>query len=393
MRRRAPPIPKVTAPASSPPSKALAKAPALGACTSAASSVELCTCLVDHVDAWGTPHDVSKPVECTPRDHDEHGGVFEVRRTGEGVRGGAALVFAAKHGDLWSAVSAIDSAEAIDPEVQPKASNALAIVEFAVHPLGASTMYWIATREETQEKSVGEADRSGSARGSVCVSGATDTCFDAVVLAAWNYSFPAFNSDGKCTVSSIETYQATLSPSELRVELTGGKPDAGARATYSLDLAATAPTPPSAGSASPDGEVPFGKSDECVAIVTKIKACQADAAFARALDEGGDAVLGAKLRKQIGEWPKPFPTCETYFAMAFSHVGFLKDPDVLIEDHVLDSCEMLGTAIRKAGGLPGGSSENTSAPSRGPLDGAESGELGPGQRPRSCVIVPGCTGS
>ena len=366
------PVPPAPATTALPPAKPLAKARAIAGCRDRASPQDLCACLVDQVKVWGKDHDVVKPVECSPRDQDDRGGVFEVRRTGDEVRGGAALVFGAKHGDKWSAITAIDSAEAIDPEEQPKASTTLKVVEFAPHPIGASTMYWIATRDETEEKTTGEMDRSGVAHGTVCMSGArvgdaaapaADACFEPVVLAAWNYSYPVFDDKGTCTVSSIETYKATLSNAQLRVELSGGKADAGASAIYALDLAATPSVPGPASPAAPTlgkppaddgGDVPFGKSDECVAIVTKIKECQNDAAFANALDKGADAKRNVKLRKQIGEWPKPWPTCDTYFSFTFEHVGFLKDPDVLIDDHVLDTCATLGTAIREAGGLPGG---------------------------------------
>jgi hypothetical protein len=291
-------------------------------------------------------------------------------------------VFAARHGDKWSAVSVIATAEAIDLEVQPKASHALRVIDFEPHPLGASTLYWIATAEETRETTTGEADRDGSAHGTVCAVD-PDTCFESAVLAAWSYSWPVDETD-KCTVAAIEIYKAMLSPRELSVVLTGGQPSTGASARFTFDLAAPAPVPPAApplvppdggsGSAATAATPPADKGDdeeddvrfqdsvECVEIVTKIVACQKDASFVSALDQGADAAtkkLNATLRKQIAsEWPKPSFACDTYFKWAFEHVGFLKDPDVLIEDGVLDTCATLGTAIREAGGLPGGEVAN-----------------------------------
>jgi hypothetical protein len=231
------PVPVPAAPATSapPPEAKLDRAAAVAVCRDQASADALCTCLVDSVERWGKEYEVQKPVECSVRDHDATAGILQVRRTSDDISGGQALVVAARRGSTWSPVAVIETADSIARDERPHASHEAKVFAFESHPSANGTLYWIATQEETQEKDAGEAERDGSAHGTVCIVGATDaSCYKPITLAAWQYSFPVFDEKGKCTVTAVETYKATLTPTKLTVRLAGGVQEHGKSAGYRL---------------------------------------------------------------------------------------------------------------------------------------------------------------
>jgi len=154
--------------------------------------------------------------------------------------GGETFVLIAGRDAAWSPAGIIEVAPDIDFSVTPKATQKATIARFESRPLADGTLYWIESRHETQEHSMGELDQDGAAQGTICVApgaaAAPAFCYKPLALASWTYSFtPAKGGDSSaCSVSSATTFAVSLESGSATVRLTHGNDSEGLAGHYRL---------------------------------------------------------------------------------------------------------------------------------------------------------------
>ncbi len=211
----------------------------LAVCQDQPSVAAACACLAGSVTSW-TEGFVAK-AEC---ELDGHGDptaqlvqIYGAPDDDATTSGGQAFVLVVRRGSAWSPLAIVDLADAVDLSVTPKASSRGTIVAFEARPLAGGTLYWIESRTETQEKSMGDLEYSGATQGTICVVGAKSTCFAPVELGSWEYAFTIASADqpDACKITSVATYGATVDASGVTLRLVHGAPDKPAAGHYKLD--------------------------------------------------------------------------------------------------------------------------------------------------------------
>jgi hypothetical protein len=375
-------LPKPVAPIEPPVETTLEHRAPITTCQNQVSAAATCTCLVASVGAWAKDLSLSPTVECDPKPTvlDANAQIVRLESVPDdrkATTGGEARVLVVKRGATWSALDVIGSAADIDRTETPHASEIITIDRTEVKPIEGGTLYWIETRDASEDKSVGDLDQSGNVTGMVCqVTTKQAECRGAVTLATWQYAFTPVK--GTCEIRSVMTLGATITPIGVTAALVHGKQSKAFVGTYRYgsmtgsagDTASGSGRVGSAGSGSAiaagqgsAAETSFTNTDLCLMVVKKVRECLATPAFIAALDEGATARqkrLNAKLRRQTkAAWPYDArDVCHTYFEeFTFEHPGFL-DHAAKLDDDSLTSCAVLGAAIKNAGGLVGGQTAN-----------------------------------
>jgi hypothetical protein len=205
----------------------LAPAPPIAACHDLASVAAVCSCLAAAPTGWAQGVALSPAAECAATSFaSPEAQIVEVRSHPADLAataGGQAFVLVAKHGATWSALAVIDGASDVDLTTTPKLSQRAAITRFEQQPIAAGALVWIESRTESQERSMGDLDRDGAARGTICVlpAAAAPSCFAPLEVGAWTYAFTVAKADSAdaCTAQKVVTYAATITAgaAELRV--------------------------------------------------------------------------------------------------------------------------------------------------------------------------------
>lgn len=239
------PPPATTKP---PVDRALGRADAISVCQDQPSVAAACTCLAGAVDKWAGG--ISAPAECEVTKQSDPGAqlvdVTSNPPDGASKVGGEAFVLIVRRGATWSPAGVVETAADIDLSVTPKATQRATIARFESRPVADGTLYWIESRHETQEHSVGDLDQDGAAQGTICVAPGVSAvsgvsappafCYKPLALATWTYSFtPEKAKDpGACTVASVATFGVTLEPGAATVRVTHGNDSEGQSGHYRL---------------------------------------------------------------------------------------------------------------------------------------------------------------
>ena len=225
-----------------PVDRALGRADAIAVCQNQVSVAAACSCLAAAVDKWAGG--ISAPGECeVQKPSDPNAQLIKVNSNppdGATKSGGETFVLIAKRDATWSPAGIIEVAPDIDFSVTPKATQKATIARFESRPLADGTLYWIESRHETQEHSMGDLDQDGAAQGTICVAPSAAAspafCYKPFALASWTYSFtPAKAGDSSaCSISSATTFTVSLEPGSATVRLSHGNDSEGLAGHYRL---------------------------------------------------------------------------------------------------------------------------------------------------------------
>lgn len=236
----------LTLPAAVPPSKppvdaALQPRAGLSVCKDQASVAAVCTCLADSIARWSTDLGLSPRGECTPdKEADANARLVKIRSLPEATdttSPGEAYVLVARRGATWSAIEIVEVAVEIDLSETPKASERATISRFEAKPITDGTMYWIESRTDSQDKSMGELEISGEAQGLICRTTPTSAgCYPPLALGSWEYTFTVAKAGAAdaCAIQKIATFGVTLDASSANVQLLQGTQTDAIAGTYKL---------------------------------------------------------------------------------------------------------------------------------------------------------------
>jgi hypothetical protein len=210
--------------------RVLAHAEAMTVCQDQVSVAAACTCLAGSIDKWGAG--LSAPAECEPEKPSDPRAQLVVVSSNptdpSSKSGGEAHVLVARHGAAWSAIGVIETAPDVDLSETPKASHTAKITRFESHPLGDAALYWVESRNQAQEKSMGDLEYNGAAQATICVvpnaATAAGFCYAPIKLGAWEYAFTIAKADqaDACSIRTAATFSAVLEASAVTVRLLHG---------------------------------------------------------------------------------------------------------------------------------------------------------------------------
>ena len=225
-----------------PVDRALGHGDAMTVCQDQASVAAACTCLAAAVDKWAGG--ISAPADCeVEQPSDPSAQLVKVSSNppdGSKKSGGQAFVLIAKHAATWSPAGVVESAADIDLAETPKATQRATIARFVSQPVADGNLYWIESRHETQERSMGDLDHDGTAQGTICVAPKTAAtrpfCYKPLNLGTWTYSFTTAKAGdpSACTITAVTAFAVNLEPASATVRLVHGNDSEGLAGHYRL---------------------------------------------------------------------------------------------------------------------------------------------------------------
>jgi hypothetical protein len=200
--------------------RALPKGELMKECQGQASIAAVCECLGNTAAFWGASAGLGAGAFCEVTESRGKAGqlVSVWSRAGDldSFSPGRVVVLVARIGSTWSALQVAESSDDVDHTETPQSTDVATVMGYEELPYRGGTMFWVQTKSENSEWSVGEQDVRGHAGLTLCsvpgdsMKGAP-ACLS-LPLAEWDFTLTPDRSgdNDRCEVRKATKYRVTL---------------------------------------------------------------------------------------------------------------------------------------------------------------------------------------